>query len=219
MISPRPRNGLLLAALICAGLAVGAGCGGDDETSPASLKAQLVPASQLRLKVEEPFEWDNPIDFMVDGFLLPAQTRHSDAIEEVDDAGFDAGYGEVQSPEGGGPGFHIDVVKFDSDDGAAEIRDYLHKQDLLQPCYAACTVNPEPLEVKGIPNAKGVRQVPLKGKSPPGAGPPFERFVVEFTIGPYLYIVDAGGPPGAMPPARFLRGAKTVYEYASARAD
>jgi hypothetical protein len=210
----------LLAALTCAALAVGVGCGGDDETSPASLKDQLVPASQLRLEVERPFEWDNPIDFTVDGVFLPEGTKHSDAIEEIDDFGFEAGYGELLRPTGGGPDIHFEVAKFDSDDGAADARDYLHQQDLQQPCFAACTVNPEDLDVNGVPGLKGVHQVPLpKAQIPPGAGPPFERFVVEFTIGPYLYIVDAAGDPGDTPPARFARGTKSVYEYASEHTD
>jgi hypothetical protein len=220
LISLGTRRGLSLAGLICAALALGAGCGGDDETSPASLKAQLVPASQLRLKVEEPFEWDNPIDFIVDGVLIPAGTKHSDAIEEIDDFGFEAGYGEILRPRGGGPDIHLDVAKFDSDDGARDARDYLHQQDLQQPCFAACSVNPEDLDVNGVPNLEGVHQVPLpKAQIPPGAGPPFERFVVEFTIGPYLYIVDAGGAPGDTPPRRFASGTKIVYEYASQRSD
>jgi hypothetical protein len=220
LISGAFRRNLGLAVLISAALAVGVGCGGDNETSPASLKAQLVPASQLRLKVEEPFEWDNPIDFTVDGVFLPAGTKPSDAIEEIEDFGFEAGYGELLRPRGGGPDIHLEVAKFDSDDGARDARDYLHQQDLQQPCFAACTVNPEDLNVEGVPDLKGVHQVPLpKAQVPAGAGPPFERFVVEFTIGPYLYIVDANGDPGDTPPGRFASGTKIVYEYASQRSD
>jgi hypothetical protein len=220
LISLGTRRCLSLAGLICAALALGAGCGGDDETSPASLKSRLVPASQLRLEVVQPFEWDNSIDFSVEGVLLPAATKPSAAVDEIDDAGFDAGDGEILRPKGGGPDIHVAVVKFDSDDGAVEIRDYLHGQDLQQPCFEACTVNPKELELKGVPNSKAVHQVPLpKSQIPPGAPPPFERYVAEFTIGPYLYIADAGGAPGDTPPARFQRGVRTVYEYASKRSD
>jgi hypothetical protein len=58
---------LMLAALLSLAFA---GCGGDDDgVSPASLKSQLLPASDFPgFKVEREFSWDNPIDFVGQGF-------------------------------------------------------------------------------------------------------------------------------------------------------
>jgi hypothetical protein len=95
------------------------------------------------------------------------------------------------------------------------LKAFLHQQDLQQPCYTACTVNPRELTISGIPGATAVEQVPIKGKLPPNAGPPFEAFAVEFTIGSDLFYGYVQGDPGDTPPARFEQGAALVYKYAS----
>jgi hypothetical protein len=108
----------------------------------------------------------------------------------------------------------VDVARFDSADGASQALRYLHGQDLQHPCFASCSVSPQPLTVKGVPSSEAVHQAPNGVKPPPGSGP-FERYVLEFTIGPDLFIVDANGGPGDTPPAQFDAGARTVYRYAA----
>jgi hypothetical protein len=231
------RRGLCLAgiALLAVGIAPGCGGNGDGNSSPSTLATQLIPASKLRLQTQQEFRWDDPIDFVFEGILVPQSVpgTASKTVKAIDDAGFDAGAGEVVAPKGGGPEIHIDVAKFGSDDGAREARDYLHTIDLQQPCPGKCDVSPKPGVTYGIPNAKAVRQVPIKGlkpppgvgkpppgavpfkgKPPPGAGPPLERRVIEFTIGPYLYLADGSALPGEVSPGRWKQGVKLFYAYA-----
>src|SRR5436190_5399654 len=97
---------------------LGAGCGGgggSSSVSPASLKSQLLPPSQLRpLKLERSFQWDNPTDFIVQGTVLPAQTAPTAAIAAM--SGFQAAAGDSLVPPGGGPPIPVDVAAFDSSD-------------------------------------------------------------------------------------------------------
>ncbi len=214
-IAPLHRLALLLAASLL--MALGAtGCGGGgEEATPASLKPLLLPVAQLKpLQLERTFGWDNPTDFTTQGVFLPEATPPSEAIAAMDDANFEAAAGQEMRPKGGSPDVHVDVARFGSADGARQALSYLHGQDLQHPCFASCSVSPRPLTVKGVPSSEGVYQAPNGIKPPPGSGP-FERYVLEFAIGPDLFIVDANGGPGDTPPAQFDAGARTVYRYAA----
>ncbi len=210
-----------LLSLVAFGLmgAVGAGCGGDeggDEPAPESLATQLPPPSQLGpLREERSFNWDNATDFVVEGTVLPEATAPSSAIEQIDDAGFAAGAGQILVPKGpgGGAPVNVAVAAFDSSDGATQAQDYLHDQDLQQPCFAACAVNRRELTIEEIPGATAVHHVPIKGELPPGLHP-FEGFAVEFTIGSNLYYASASSDPGDIPVAEFEKGALRFYEHA-----
>ena len=100
-----------------------------------------------------------------------------------------------------------------SSDGATQAQDYLHDQDLQQPCFAACAVNPRELTIEEIPGATAVHHVPIKGELPPGLHP-FEGFAVEFTIGSNLYYASASSDPGDIPVAEFEKGALRFHEHA-----
>ena len=162
------------------------GCGGDDDgTSPASLTGELLPASEIPgFKVVREFEWDNPIDFVVEGLHLPEATPPSDAVEAFENAGFDAAAGEflVKGEPFQGPGAAVDVVQLGSDDDAREALDYVRSEALKQPCFAVCSVEGREFSVAGIPGAEGVELTPLPDP-PPDAPPPFEGFSVGFTDG------------------------------------
>jgi hypothetical protein len=182
----------------------------------ADLKHFLPPPSQLgRLALERGLQWDKATDFLVQGTELPQDTAPSSAAAAIDDAGFQSGAGDVLVPKGGGPPVHVDVASFDSSDGATQAQSYLHEQDLLQPCYAACTVDPQELSISSVPGAKAVHQVPLKGKLPPNAGNPFEAYAAEFTIGSNLFYAYASGSPGDIPPQIFEKGVTSFYKYAN----
>ena len=207
---------LSLLALALAG-AIVTGCGGDgdgDQPSPQSLESLLPPPSQIGpLQLERTIDWENATDFVVQGTVLPQATAPSSAIGQMEDAGFAAGAGDVLTPKGGGEPVNVSVAAFDSTDGAVDAQDYLHEQDLQQPCFAACAVSPEELAIDEIPGATAVHQAPVEGELPPSVEP-FEAFAVEFTIGENLFYIYASGDPGDIPPAAFEKGSLNVYEYA-----
>lgn len=193
------------------------GCGGnDDAVSPASLKSQLLPASDVPgFKVERDFSWDNPIDFTVQGLPLPESTPPSRAVKAFEDAGFEAGVGETLVPATGkkfqGPPKNVDVVQLGSDDEARDALDYVRQEGLKQPCFAGCSVEGREFAVPGIPGAKGVQLTPLRQPAP-DAPPPFEAYGVGFTIGPRLYFTNSDGPPGQVKKSQVLDTAKALYE-------
>ncbi|MEK6328776.1 MAG: hypothetical protein AABM66_14815 [Actinomycetota bacterium] len=199
------------------------GCGGDNNgTSPASLTGELLPASEVPgFKVEREFEWDNPIDFVVEGFHLPEATPPSDAVEAFENAGFDAAAGEILVVAKGepfqGPRAAVDVVQLGSDDQAREALDYVRSEALKQPCFAVCSVEGREFPVAGIPGAEGVQLTPLPDP-PPGAGPPFESFSVGFTDGSRLYLVSADGGPGQVKKGEVLSAAEALYDRATSDA-
>jgi hypothetical protein len=204
-------------AVCCAVLAIVAvaGCGGgDDDTTPASLKGQLLPASQVPgFKVQRPYEWDNSVDFVVQGVPLPQSTAPSKAVEVMDDAGFLAGAGEDLEPESGGErGVGVRVARFGSDDDARDVADYVYAEGLKLPCYGSCTEHPSSFAVAGIPGAKGVQQRPSK----PGVGasgpPGFDAYGVVFTIGPTVYLVGGQGGPGQLQRSVVVDAAQKLYQ-------
>jgi hypothetical protein len=205
---------LALVALL-AGAAV-ASCGGDDDENGASagdLKKQLLPESLVPgFKVERSFEWDNAIDAVHEGFPLPEDTPLSRAVDVYEDAEFKAGAGNrlVKGSPFAGPGADVSVLEFGSEEGAGDAQDFLHQEDLKQPCFGACAVDPREMAVDGIPGAKGVQRLPAKNP-PPDAPPPFAAFHVEFTIGPRLYVVTAIGEPKRLEKGLVLDAARRLY--------
>ena len=197
--------------------AAAVGCGDDDEPegpSPESLKSLLPPASQLGpLKPGQTFEWDNATDLVVIGLVFPEATAPSDSSAQIEDAGFVAAAGELLMPRGGGSPVNVTAIAFDSPEGATQAQDYLHAQDLEQPCLAACAVNPEELSIEEIPDATAVHHVPIEADLPPGLHP-FEGFAVEFPIGSNLFYAAASADPGDIPVSDFKRGATRFYRYA-----
>src|SRR4051812_27306386 len=172
--------------------------------SSSDVKARLLPPAQLKpLTQERAFLWENAIDFVGQGVTLPEGTPPSEAVEAVEDAGFSVGAGQQLASEGA-PVARISVAKFDSTDGATEAQNYLHGQDMQHPCFKSCSVDTHAFTIKGIPGSKGVRQSP-NGIEPPPGSQPFERDLTEFTIGEYLYLVEADGDPGSIPMAQLDR--------------
>jgi hypothetical protein len=201
--------GLFIVALV--------GCGGnDDAVSPGSLKSHLLPASDVAgFEVERDLSWDNPIDFVGEGLPLPESTPPSLAVKAFEDAGFEAGVGEMLVAAKGnkfeGPHAGVAVVQLGSDDEARDALDYVRKEGLKQPCFAVCSVEGREFAVPAIPGAKGVQLTPLR-QPPPDAPPPFEAYGVAFTIGPRLYMTNSGGPPGQVKKSQVLRVAEPLYE-------
>jgi hypothetical protein len=208
------RRALTLAAILTLAFA---GCGGDDnDTSPAELKSQLLPASAIPgFKIERNFGWDNPIDLVAEGLAVPETTHPSSAVKTFEDADFEAAVGEHLVVAKGnpfqGPQGTVDVIQLGSNDDARKALDYVGKEALKQPCFAVCSVEGREFAVEGIPGAKGVQQRPQR-QPPPNAPPPFEAYGIGFTIGPRLYLASAGGGPGQVKKNQVLGAAKALYE-------
>ena len=170
------------------------------------------PASGGRFSVERYFAWKNPIDVVGQGFVLPEVTAPSQGVDVVKKAGFDAGAGEALTQGAAGPQLLVDAIKFKSAAGATQVRDWLHKQDLTQPCFSICSENVSNLNLASVPGSTAAKQVPLT-KLPRNSPEPFDRYAVEFSMGPYLYTGVINGGPGTISPKLFEKGAKAYYDH------
>ena len=228
MIGRESKRILMAVAtsVVMAGLVglTGCGGGGGSEVSASSLKPRLLPVSLtpgfhlLRI-----LDWSDPVNLVGEGIFLPEATHPSAAVKEVRDADFRGASGE-QLNRGGpnGDDIRTGVVKFKSAGGAEKVRDWMHSEDLQQPCFAQCIYSPRNLAIPGIPGAQAVRQVPSAQQPPgtpppgvklprvvPGGGPPI-RYLTEFTIGDYLYFISTQGDAAAR--ARFVAGTQQYYK-------
>jgi hypothetical protein len=211
----------LIGCLLLVVTAGAAGCGGsDDAPSDAELRDRLLPASDVPgFKFHRGYIWTNATDLTVEGLHISQNTRPSDFIDTVEDAGFVKGAGaDLQHGGPEGPGVAIAALKFESESGAEEVRDLLHDEYRKQPCYGVCSQVTHDMEVEGIPGARGEESVP-----DPNAGlgvpPGFEAYAVEFTVGPYLYVVGAGFGPGHSSKENALDAARALYERVKDRSD
>ena len=187
----------ICGVLVVLGAAAGCGGGGDSEPSDAALRDRLLPASQVEdYKFHRSYIFTNAIDAGVQGIQLSENTQPSDVVDALDDAGFVKGAGE-ELQQGGihGPIIGIDAWKFDSDSGAQKARDLVRDEYRKQPCYGVCSQKTSDMEVDGIPDALGQASEPDPAR-PAEVGPGFEAYAVEFTVGPYLYVIAGGADPG-----------------------
>jgi hypothetical protein len=224
---------ILAACVAAAGLVglTGCGSGSKSKVSAASLKQRLLPASLTPgFQALRTLDWSDPVNLVGEGIFLPEATHPADAVKQVKSAGLRGAAGEDLN-KGGPTGDEIrnGVIKFKSAGAADKVRDWMHKEDLQQPCFAQCIFSPRNLAIPGVPGATAVRQVPSGAPPPPGtpppgvklppgvkvprvvpgAGPP-TRYLIEFTVGPYLYFISGSGDAAAK--AKFVAGAKQYYD-------
>jgi hypothetical protein len=204
--------------LICVGIA---GCGGDGTVSAKSLENRLMPVSFAPpgFTQQRQFDWSDPVNLVGEGFSLPQATHPSDGVAAVEDAKLEGAAGEALV-NGEPPDEEVitaGVVKLGSEAGATELRDWMHEQDLQQPCFSACVFNPKAIQIPGVPTATAVAQVfqppegaPAAGGRPIGPNGPPNHYLAEFTVGQYLYFVSGDGPPNAQADAVAL--VKRYYE-------
>jgi hypothetical protein len=227
----RQSKGILVVAAACvaAGLGGLTGCGSESKVSASSLKPRLFPASLTPgFRVLRTLDWSDPVNLVGEGIFLPELTHPSEAVKEVRGAGFRGAVGE-QLNRGGPTGDDIrtGVVKFKSASGAEKFRNWMHREDLQQPCFAECIFSPRNLALSGVPGGEAVRQVPSAqppGTPPPGvklppgvkaprvlpgSGPP-TRYLAEFTVGKYLYFISTQGNAAAK--AKFVAGTQQYYK-------
>jgi hypothetical protein len=213
-VSVLPRKCLLsLAAL---SLAFVTGCGGGGKVSATSLDPRLLPAASVPgFALARRLDLSNPIDLVGGGIALPDITYPSAGVKEFQNAHLKGAAGEVLSR---GVGLntneiHIGVAKFDSGSDATKIRDWMHGQDLRQPCFTQCVFRPIPMKLSGVPNSAAVVQTTTGLKT--GSGP--ANYRAEFTIGPYLYWVWFSGDASAKTKNKFQTGLVSYYQHAKER--
>jgi hypothetical protein len=201
-----------------------AGCGGSSGVSPASLQPHLLPSADVPgFGLERTLEWSDPVNLVGEGLFLPEKTRPSSAVSEFTDSHFRGGAGEWLISGRGGENeaqARLGVAQFQSAADANQVRDWMHNEDLTQPCYSQCTFSPAPATIAGIPGVRFVVQTghvppPPKGAHvPPGVHVPTgpANFLAEFTIGPRVYWAVLHASPPAQP--QFEAGMKRYYEHA-----
>lgn len=226
----RQSKGVMVVAAACvatAGLGGLTGCGSESKVSASSLKPRLLPASLTPgFHMLRTLDWSDPVNLVGEGIFLPEVTHPSEAVKEIRDADFRGAAGE-QLNRGGPTGDDIrnGVAKFKSTGEADKVRDWMHREDLQQPCFAECIFSPRILPLPSVPGGVAVRQVPSAQaptpppgvklppgvKAPravPGSGPP-TRYLAEFTIGKYLYFVSTTGNAAAK--EKFVAGIQQYY--------
>jgi len=194
------------------GLAACGGGGSGDTVSSASLKSRLLPASAIPgFGQQRTFDWSDPVDLVLEGIHLPEVTHPSSAVKIFTDAGLRGAAGQ-RFTKGSPPNedmVTVGVAELKSPGGARKARDWIHGQDLKQPCFTQCIYAPRALRVPGVPAAAGVKQVPRPGLPSGPDGPP-THYLVEFTVGPYLYFASTDGSAGDAPKVVALT--KSYYE-------
>jgi hypothetical protein len=212
---------LLVGACLSAGFAI-AGCGdGGGKVSSASLHSRLLPASAVPgFGLQRTLDWSDPVNLVGEGLSLPQRTHPSAGVKEFEDAHLRGSAGEVLT---NGSGFNeseavVGVAQFKQAADANRVRDWMHKQDLQQPCFSQCIFSPGPVSVPGIPSLRFVEQSSHAPPLPPGAprgarvGPAPANYLAEFTIGRNLYWAALHGDSTAK--SRFEQAVKLYYAHA-----
>jgi hypothetical protein len=211
----------LATAAIC-------GCGSTSKVSSASLQSRLLPASSLPgVGLQRIFDWSDPVNLVGEGVALPQVTHPSEGVKQFKDAGLSGAAGETFTRGAAGEETvtTLGVAKLDSAASSIRVADWMHTQDLHQPCYSQCIFASSAASIAGIP---GVRYVIQSGKVTPPPGPPPgapkgikvtvapapANYLAEFTIGPYLYWAAVHGDASVK--TRFEQGLRLYYAHARA---
>jgi hypothetical protein len=205
---------------------VGGGCGGgggSSKASAASLHPRVLAVSAVPgYFLARTLGWSDPVDLVGEGIFLPQIVHPSQAVKMIDSAGFEGATGEKLDTNGMNGEITTGVMKFKSAGSATKIRDWLHGEDLHEPCFTACIYTPHNLVIRGAPDARGVAQVPSAPPPPPAprglrrapvflGGPP-TRYLAEFVIGRYVYFGWTEGQ--ARDETKFVTMAKDYYDRA-----
>ena len=219
-------KGRLFAVALFSATLGASGCGGGEKkVSPASLRPRLLPVSVVTpfgFGLQRTQDWSDPVNLIGEGLQLPQRTRPSEAVKEFADAHMEGSAGEIFQK---GAGLNesqlaVGVARFASAADAERVREWMHREDLKQPCYSQCSFAPGSVSVKGFPAIKLVVQKGQAPPLPPGAPPAAKahppsgpaNYLTEFTIGPYLYWANLSADAGAQ--SRFEEGVKLYYAHA-----
>jgi hypothetical protein len=172
--------------------------------------------------LQRTLDWSDPVNLVGEGIALPQVTRPSSAVKEFKDASFKGAAGEVLT-SGTGPNgteIRVGVAQFGSASDASSVRDWMHREDLHQPCFGPCVFAPSPISLTGLPSLRMVVQRAPAPPPPPGAprgarvfggGP--ANYLAEFTVGPYLYWAALQADSTAQ--AKFEQGVRLYYAHAT----
>ncbi|HKX75586.1 MAG TPA: hypothetical protein VJR05_09375 [Acidimicrobiia bacterium] len=177
-------------------VALSVGCVGGSP-DPLTIEERLLPVADAPgFELSEDFSWRTAQEAIThsigNGFN---EATVAQAVELFEATGFVAGAGEVLSKVEGATrdnflGFV--VFQFGSEEGAQDVHEFLHADD-LKPMPGSCTVGIAEFEVDDVPNATGVARTLLEG----GAGQICaDRYLVDFTDGAFLYLVERVLPAG-----------------------
>jgi hypothetical protein len=209
---------MTLAAAVVA-VAVGGCGGGSSKVSAGSLHSRLLPASGVPgYFLSRTLDWSDPVNLVGEGLFLPEVVHPSQAVSKINGAGFEGASGEKLATNSGDADITTGVMEFKSASQAASIRDWMHQEDLREPCFTACIYTPGSLPLPAVPGSRAVAQsahAPAPPPPPSGSrrkvvvvGPP-SRYLVEFVIGRYLYFGWTEAPPNAQ--ANFVKIAEDYY--------
>ena len=152
--------------LVVAGLSAGAliaGCGSSGNggnVSSTSLQPRLLPASQVPgFGLQRTLDWSDPVNLVGEGLALPQITHPSAAVQEFEGAHVRGATGEILTS---GSSFNqteatLGVAQFKSPADATRVRDWMHSQDLHQPCYGQCIFSPYSASL-AVPDSRFVVQ-------------------------------------------------------------
>ena len=228
------KSWLFVTTCLSFGIAL-AGCGGSGGSatvSSVSLQPRLPGSSEAPgFAVQRTLDWSDPVNLVGQGLSIPQRTQPSAAVQEFKDSHFRGAAGEVLAKGSGlnATEVRVGVAQFNSEADANRVRDWMHSEDLRQPCYSQCIFTPHAATVAGIPSARYVFQTskapPPPSGLPPGVKPPPgvklpravaqpgpTNYSAQFTIGPYLYWMGLQAEPSAK--AKFEAGVKAYYAHA-----
>jgi hypothetical protein len=191
---------------------LGACGGGSGNVSASSLEPRLLPASSVPgFSLLTKLDWSDPVDLVAQGVPLPEPTYPSAGVEEFQDANVKGAAGEVLRRGAGADAteIRIGVAKFGSDSDAGKVRDWMHAQDLQQPCFGACTFRSQAVQLSGVPDSAAVIQTQVAARPPKPA-----NYRAEFTVGNYLYWAWFSADSSAKTRSLFDAGIGRYYAHA-----
>jgi hypothetical protein len=106
------------------------------------------------------------------------------------------------------------VMRFGSEQGAADMADLLHDNG-LEPCPGSCAVDIIEFEVDDLPDARGIARITTAERlgETGDEGDPFTVYKITFADGPFAYELDMFGPPDKVSSQQQLEEiAKNLYE-------
>lgn len=209
-------------SLLALALVALAACGGGESKEPLTLAQRVVAEEDAPGSKPDPVEkrqQTTDFDEFIIGLSDFAVDPNKEEMTEVfRGAGFRGAiadtrfFGEKHSRSA--PHISSSAIQLESEEGAASALEWAHA-DSLKPCPRTCAVKISEFDVRGIPGAQGVRRsasaedIEAVGRED---DVPFDSYQVLFTDGPFVYTVDAHGPPGSVTEEQAVEIATALHD-------